>query len=91
MVRATEVGVEIVPGITIPWEWFDSFLCGLIQSGEAGIKSLANNAVAKLDGILQAAVDNNSFQFDNVGKEQLQKAFTLAMVRRFMPELLPNP
>lgn len=91
MVVMKDSGVEVVPGITIPWGWFDGIICGVIESGEAGINAAAVVAVTKLDDALQKIVDNNDFRFDNLGKEKLEAAFTLAMVRRFMPDLLPSP
>ena len=89
MAKVTEIGIEIVPGISIPWDWVDSFICGLIEKGNAGV--LTDPAVTKLDEALQKLVDNTSFKFDNVGKAKLEKAFTLSMVKKFMPELSPNP
>ena len=89
MAEITEVGLEIVPGINIPWDWVDNFICGLIEKGDAEV--LTDPAVTKLDEALQKLVDNTSFKFDNVGKAKLEKAFTLSMVKKFMPELLPNP
>jgi len=91
MVKATEVGMEVFPGFTIKWQWIDGILCGIIEKGEAGINDLAEQGVNKLDDSLQTLVDNNELKFDNVGKDTLSKAFTLAMVKRHMPELLPNP
>ena len=89
MAEITEVGLEIVPGINIPWDWVDSFICGLIEKGDAEV--LTDPAVTKLDEVLQKLVDNTVFKFDNVGKAKLEKAFTLSMIKKFMPELLPNP
>jgi len=89
--QTTNVGIEVFPGFTIKWEWVDGILCGIIEKGEAGINDLAEKGVNKLDDGLQGLVDNNNLQFDNVGKEKISKAFTLAMVKRFMPELMPNP
>ena len=86
-----ESGMEVFPGFTIKWEWIDGILCGIIEKGEAGINDLAEKGVNKLDDSLQALVDNNALQFDNVGKDKIDKAFTLAMVKRHMPELLPSP
>lgn len=91
MVKSTKVGMEVFPGFTIKWEWIDGILCGIIEKGEAGINDLAEKGVNKLDDSLQALVDNNVLQFDNVGKDKIDKAFTLAMVKRHMPELLPSP
>lgn len=88
--KTTKVGLEVFPGFTIKWEWIDGILCGIIEKGEAGINDLAEKGVNKLDDSLQALVDNNNLQFDNVGKDKISKAFTLAMVKRHMPELLPN-
>lgn len=89
MAKITELGMEVFPGITIPWSLLDSFLCSLIEKGDAEV--LTDPAVIKLDEALQKLVDNTSFKFDNVGKAKLEKAFTLSMVKKFMPELLPNP
>ena len=89
MAKITEVGLEIVSGINIPWDWVDSFICGLIEKGDAEV--LTDPAVTKLDEVLQKLVDNTVFKFDNVGKAKLEKAFTLSMIKKFMPELLPNP
>jgi len=89
MAKVTEVGVEVYPGIIIPWDWIDGILCGLIEKGDASI--ITDPAVEKLDLVLQGLVDNTDFKFDNVGKAKLEKAFTLSMVEKFMPELLPNP
>jgi len=88
MAKVTELGFEVVPGITIPWNWLDGVICGLIAKGDAEI--LTDPTVAKLDNALQTLVDNTTFEFDNAGKEKLQQAFTMSMVKRFMPELL-NP
>jgi len=89
MVKMTEVGLEIAPGISIPWDWVDKFLSGLIEKADAGV--LTDPAVGNLDSTLQKLVDNTKVKFDNVGKAKLEKAFTLSMVKKFMPELLPNP
>lgn len=89
MVKVTELGMEVFPGITIPWSLLDSFLCGLIEKGDANI--LTDPTVEKLDAALETLVQNTSFEFDNVGKAKLEKAFTMSMVKKFMPELLPNP
>jgi len=89
MVKATEVGMEVFPGFTIPWDWLDGIICGLIEKGDAEV--LTDPAVTTLDTNLQKVVDNTSFKFDNVGKAKLEKAFTMSMVKKFMPELLPNP
>ena len=91
MVVMKDAGIEVVPGITIPWEWFDGILCNIIAQGEDGINSLVNTGVDKLEVALQSLVDNNTVQFDNVGKDLLCKAITLAFVKHYMPELLPNP
>lgn len=85
--KVKELGLEYL-GITIPWDWVDSILCGLIEKGDAGV--LTDMAVEKVDAKLQEVVDNTSFRFDNVGKGKLEKAFTLSMVKKFMPELLPG-
>jgi len=90
MVKMTEVGMEVFPGFTIKWQWIDGILCGIIEKGEAGINDLAVKGVNKLDDALQAFVDRTELQFDNVGKSKIEKALTLAMVKKFMPELL-NP
>ena len=90
MVVYKDKGIEVVPGITIPWEWFDGILCGIIAKGEEGIKTLVDNGVGNLDDALQSLVDNNTVQFDNVGKRVLGRAITLAFVKRYMPELLPE-
>ena len=84
-----DTGIELVPGIQIPWDFFDTFVCGLIESGEQGINALAVTGVNSLDMYLQKVVDNTSFQFDNLGKAKVAKAFTLAMVNKYMPELNP--
>jgi len=91
MVVMKDSGIEVVPGITIPWEWFDGILCNIIEKGEDGINTLVDGGVGNLETALQSLVDNNSVQFDNVGKDLLCKAVTLAFVKRYMPELLPNP
>jgi len=91
MVMATEVGMEVFPGITIPWAWFDGILCGLIEKGEEGINTVVDVNVNKVESILQALVDNNTVKFDNVGKTTLGRAVTLAMIKIYTPELLPNP
>ena len=90
-VKIKDTGIEVVPGITIPWDWFDGILCSVIAKGEDSINALIDNGVDKLETALQALVDNNAVQFDNVGKDLLCKALTLAFVKRYMPELLPNP
>lgn len=84
--KVKELGIEFL-GFTIPWSWLDSILCGLIEKGDAGV--LTDTAVEKLDAKLQEIVDNTTFKFDNVGKAKLEKAFTLSMVKKFMPELNP--
>ena len=91
MVVYKDTGIEVVPGITIPWDWFDGILCGIIAKGKDGINILVDGGVEKLEIALQSLVDNNTVQFDNVGKDILCKALTLAFVKRYMPELLPNP
>lgn len=91
MVKSTEVGMEIFPGITIKWEWIDGILCGIIEKGEAGINDLAIKGVNKLDDALQLFVNKTELQFDNVAKDKIEKALTLAMVKKHMPELLPGP
>lgn len=91
MVVMKDSGIEVVPGITIPWEWFDGILCGIIAKGEGGINELVDGGIERAEIALQALVDNNAVQFDNVGKNILCKALTLAFVKRYMPELLPNP
>jgi len=90
VVKTTDKGVEVFPGITIPWDFFDGLLCGIIEKGEEGIKVLVDGGVDKMEGALQALVDNNSLKFDNVGKKVVCKAVTLAFVKRYMPELLPE-
>jgi len=89
--KLTEKGLELVTGISIPWTWFDGILIGLIEKGEDAIGDLITNKIAQGDEILQALVDNNNVLFDNVGKDMLCKATTIAFVKRYMPELLPNP
>lgn len=90
MVKTTKVGMEVFPGITIRWQWIDGILCGIIEKVDAGVGT--DLAVGKLDDALQKFVDNTEMEFDNAGKVKLEKAFTLSMVKRFMPELLPpNP
>jgi len=89
--KTTKVGMEVFPGFTIKWQWIDGILCGIIEKGEDGINALAVTGVNKLDGTLQLFVDKNELQFDNVGKDVLCKAITLAFVKRYMPELLPGP
>jgi len=89
MAKVTELGMEVFPGFTIPWSWLDGILCGIIEKGDAEV--LTDPAVENLDTALQRIVDNTTFKFDNVGKAKLEKAFTLSMVKKFMPELLPNP
>lgn len=91
VVKTTEKGVEVFPGITVPWDWIDGILCGIIEKGEDGIIVLVDGGVDKLEAALQALVDNNSLKFDNVGKKVLCRAVTLAFVKRYMPELLPSP
>lgn len=89
MVKVTEVGLEIAPGINVPWGWVDKFLSDLIEKADAGV--LTDPAVTNIDNTLQKLVDNTAIKFDNVGKTKLEKAFTLSMVKKFMPELLPSP
>jgi len=91
MVVYKDEGMEVVPGIVIPWSWFDGILCGIIEKGEEGINIVVDSGIGKLESALQALVDNNTVQFDNVGKAKLGKAVTLAMVKIYMPGLLPNP
>jgi hypothetical protein len=87
--KITETGLEVFPGISIPWDWVDGMICGLIEKGNANL--LTDPAVEKLDTALQKVVDNTSFQFDNVGKVKLLKALTLSMVKKYSPELLVCP
>lgn len=87
MAEFKDKGIEIFRGFTIPWGWIDGIICGLIEKGDAEV--LTDMAVGKADAKLQEIVDNTSFKFDNVGKVKLEKAFTLSMVKKFMPELLP--
>jgi len=82
-------GLEVFKGFTIPWAWADGIICGIIEKGDAEV--LTEPAVIAIDNKLQEIVDNTSFRFDNVGKAKLEKAFTMSMVKKFMPELLPNP
>lgn len=89
MVKMTDVGIEVFPGISIPWNWIDSILIGLIEKVEAGVPF--DIAIDKLDEALQKLVDNTKVKFDNVAKAKLLKALTLSMVKHFSPELLPNP
>lgn len=91
VVKTTEKGVEVFPGVTVPWDFIDGILCGIIEKGEDGIIILVDGGVDKLEAALQALVDNNSLKFDNVGKKVLSRAVTLAFVKRYMPELLPSP
>ena len=91
MAKITETGLELVTGISIPWTWFDGILIGIIEKGEVVVNTLVTNGVIKCDAVLQALVDDNNVQFDNVGKDMLCKAVTLAFVKQYMPELLPNP
>ena len=88
MTEVTEKGIKIF-GFTIPWEWADGIICKLIKEGNA--EALTGPVVETIDSKLQKIVDNTKFEFDNVGKEKLGKAFTMSMVRKFMPELLENP
>ena len=89
--KITDKGIEVVPGINIPWDWFDGILCGIIAKGKDSIDALVDSGVVKVETVLQALVDNNDVQFDNVGKDLLCKALTIAFVKQYMPELLPNP
>jgi len=91
MVVYKDKGMEVVPGIVIPWNFFDGILCGIIEKGEEGINIVVDSGIGKLESALQALVDNNTVQFDNVGKAKLGKAVTLAMIKIYMPELLPGP
>ena len=87
--KITEKGVEVFPGINIPWDWVDGMLCGLIEKGDASV--ITDPAVKKLDDALEKIVQDTSFKFDNVGKGKLLKALTLSMVEKYSPELLPSP
>jgi len=87
--KITEKGVEVFPGINIPWDWVDGMLCGLIEKGDASV--ITDPAVKKLDDALEKIVQDTSFKFDNVGKAKLLKALTLSMVEKYSPELLPSP
>lgn len=87
--KVVEKGLEVFPGFTIPWDWVDGIICGLIDKGDAEI--LTAPLVEKADAELQKIVDNTSVKFDNVGKIKLTKAFTLSMVKKYTPELLPSP
>lgn len=89
MVELKDKGVEIFRGFTVPWDWIDGFVIGLIEKGDASV--ITDPAVEKLDNALQGIVDNTKFKFDNAAKVKLQKAFTLSMMKRFMPELLRDP
>jgi len=86
--KAKESGIEFL-GFNVPWAWVDSIICGLIEKGDANV--LTDPAVETLDAALQKVVDNTTVKFDNVGKTKLAKAFTLSMVKKYSPELLPNP
>ena len=88
MVIAKDSGLEIAPGIEIPWGWIDGILCGIIEKGADKADALAITYVGKLDDALQALVDNNNLKFDNVGKDTLCEAITLGFVKRYKPELL---
>lgn len=88
MVVMKDSGVEVAPGIEIPWGWIDGILCSIIEKGEVKINELSATYVGKLDDVLQAFVDNNKLKFDNVGKDTLCKALTLGFVKRYMPEIL---
>jgi len=85
--KVTEKGLEAL-GITIPWDWVDGIICGLIEKGDASV--ITEPAVEKLDAELQKLVDSTSVKFDNVGKTKLLKALTLSMVKKYHPELLPE-
>lgn len=87
--KITEKGVEVFPGINIPWDMIDGFLCGLIEKGDASI--LTDPVVKKLDDGLEKIVQDTSFKFDNVGKAKLLKALALSMVEKYSPELLSSP
>lgn len=89
MAKVTELGVEIFPGFTMPWSWLDSIICDLIKKGDAEV--ITDPAVEFLDDKLQGFVDSTTIKFDNVGKEKLAKALTMSMVKKYSPELLPNP
>ena len=89
MVEIKEKGLEVFKGFTIPWSWADGIICGIIEKGDAEV--LTDPAVIAIDVKLQEFVDNTKFKFDNVGKAKLERAFTMSMVKKFMPELLPNP
>ena len=89
MAKITEKGFELATGISIPWDWIDGIICGLIEKGNAEL--LTKPAIEKLDAALEKVVQNTSFQFDNVGKAKLLKALTKSMVEKYLPELLPNP
>lgn len=89
MAKVTELGVEVFPGFNIPWSWLDGILCGLIEKGDAEV--LTEPAVGKLDDALETIVQNTTFKFDNIGKAKLLKALTISMVKKYSPELLPNP
>jgi hypothetical protein len=86
--KAKELGIEFL-GFTIPWSWFDDIICNVIEKGDAIV--LTDPVVGYLDAELQKVVDNTAVKFDNVGKIKLTKAFTLSMVKKYSPELLPNP
>lgn len=89
MVELKDKGIEVFRGFTVPWDWIDSFVIGLIEKADARL--ITDPAVEKLDDALQGVVDNTTFKFDNAGKVKLEKAFTMSMVERFMPELLQEP
>lgn len=86
MVEVNEKGVQIFRGFTVPWEWVDGMICGIIEKGDAEV--ITDPAVVALDVKLQEFVDNTKVKFDNVGKLKLEKALTMSMVKRFTPELL---
>ncbi len=90
MPELKEKGIELFKGFTIPWDWVDGIVIGVIDKGDEAIKDLADKAVVTVDDVLQTLVDKTTCKFDNHGKGKVAEAFTLAMVKKFMPELL-NP
>jgi hypothetical protein len=88
MTEVTEKGIKIF-GFTVPWEWADGIICSVIKKGDA--ETITEPIVGNIDAKLQEIVDNTKFRFDNEGKAKLEKAFTMSMVKKFMPELLQNP
>lgn len=88
MAEIVEKGIKIF-GFTVPWEWADGIICKIIEKGDA--ETITGPTVENLDAKLQEVVDNTKFQFDNVGKAKLEKALTMSMVKKFIPELLANP